>query len=212
MGVQSWLGFAALIAIATCSPGPNVLTVITNALRHGWRGAGLAITGNLVALFVIALAAALGTGAVLRAFPSAYQAMKLAGAAYLIWVGINLLRVSFSAIERLELDPEEASHRADLSIVLHSLLVSLSNPKSILFLSAVFPSFLDHAAPIAPQFAVMFVTIIAIVGLIHASYAAVSLRLRARLLGAGGRRWMGRVAGFSFAGLGVGLAADAARS
>jgi len=212
MRFELLLSFASLIAVASCSPGPNVLAVITNALRHGRRGAALAIAGNLCALFLIAGTAALGVGGLLKAFPDAYTVMKLAGAAYLLWVGAKLLRASTGEIPSLPDDfGQTGGGTSSRSILLQASLVSLSNPKSIIFLSAAFPAFLDPDAAIAPQFAAMFATIIVVVGCVHASYAMLALRMRAKLIGARGRRWTARLAGLSFAGLGVGLFADALR-
>lgn len=210
MPIEAIIGFSTLIAIAASSPGPNVLAVISHALWLGVRGAALAILGNLLALFLIAGAAAFGVGGLLKMFPDALTVMKFAGAIYLVCVGWNTFRSSFGPASNVALDEEANS--ADVQIVLNTLLISLSNPKSVLFLSAVFPAFLDRSASIAPQFVVMFAIIIGIVCTVHASYALVALRMRSRLIGKSGNKWTARIAGLSFAGLGVGLLADAARS
>lgn len=209
MRTEAIIGFATLIGIATCSPGPNVLAVISHALRYGVRGAALAILGNLLALFLVASAAAFGVGGLIKMFPDAFTVMKLAGAIYLIWIGWKTFRSSFGMTSNAA--PDEQLNSEDVSIVLKTLLVSLSNPKSILFLSAVFPTFLDPSASIASQFAIMFAIIIGIVGTVHACYAFVALRMRSRLISKEGKRWTARIAGLSFAGLGMGLLADAAR-
>jgi homoserine/homoserine lactone efflux protein len=210
MRTEAIIGFATLIGIATCSPGPNVLAVISQALRHGLRGAALAILGNLLALLLVASAAAFGIGGLIKAFPDAFTVMKLAGALYLIWVGWSALRASFGPAAGAV--PEDGPDAGEAAIVLKTLLISLSNPKSVLFLSAVFPTFLDPSAAIAPQFAIMFAIIIAIVGAVHSSYAFVALRMRSRLISQAGKRWTQRIAGLSFAGLGLGLLVDAART
>lgn len=210
MRIETIIGFATVIAIATCSPGPNVLAVISQALRHGLRGAALAILGNLLALFLVASAAAFGVGGLIRMFPDAFTVMKLAGALYLIWVGWSALRSSFGPAAGAV--PDDRPDSRNVAIVLRTLLISLSNPKSVLFLSAVFPTFLDPSVSIAPQFAVMFAIIIGIVGAVHSSYALVALRMRSRLVSPAGKQWTQRIAGLSFAGLGVGLLIDAART
>lgn len=209
MRIETIIGFATLIAIATCSPGPNVLAVISQALRSGIRGAALAILGNLLALLLVASAAAFGIGSLIKMFPDAFTVMKLAGAFYLIWVGWSALRSSFGSGSSMV--PEEGLNPGDAAIVLKTLLISLSNPKSVLFLSAVFPTFLDPSLSIAPQFAIMFAIIIGIVGAVHASYALLALRVRSKLISETGKRWTQRIAGLSFAGLGMGLLADAVR-
>lgn len=209
MPIETIIGFSTLICIAASSPGPNVLAIISYTLRHGVRGAALAILGNLLALFLIASAAAFGVAGLLKMFPDAFTVTKCAGAIYLIWVGWKVFRSSFGSM--LNVAPDEEENSEDVSIVLKTLLISLSNPKSILFLSAVFPAFLDPATSIALQFVVMFVIVIGIVCAVHAFYALVALRVRSKLISKSGKIWTARIAGLSFGGLGLGLLVDAAR-
>lgn len=77
MELHNWILFASFIGIASVSPGPNVLLVVTTTLREGASGALYTVVGNLMALFTIALVAALGVGAVLEATPTAFTVMKL---------------------------------------------------------------------------------------------------------------------------------------
>lgn len=207
MADASLITFAGLIFVASCTPGPNVLATVTNALSFGMRGAGLAVIGNLAALLMVAAAAAFGVGSLARLFPDAFTIVKLAGAAYLIYVGIAAIRASFAA--NLP-QPEEAQTPAS-GIILRTMLISLSNPKSVLFLSAAFPAFIDPGRSILPQFAAMFAVLVAVVGLVHTGYALLALRVRGQLLTEAGRRWTGRVAGISFAGIGLGMAVEAIR-
>ncbi len=168
---ETWALFTFAILVASVSPGPNVLIVIINTLKHGARGAVLTMLGNLCTLFAIALLAALGVGALLKTAPLAYSIMKVAGGAYLIWMGIKIIHSSFANMGKLDLNTSNVSQgtRSRWSIFTEAVLVSASNPKAILFLSAIFPQFLDVTQPIAPQFMLMFATIIAAVGLIHGS-------------------------------------------
>ncbi len=213
MNLELWMPFAALIALATLSPGPNVLIVVTNSLRYGLTGGLLTILGNLIALFSIALLAAVGVGAVLKTSPIVFMVMKLVGAAYLIWMGYKMLKSSLSRYADIEITDEQK--QIDLparNIMLQAISISLSNPKAILFLSAAFPSFLNLEAAIAPQFMIMFSTIIVIVGSIHTFYALLAMGMRKRLASGRARKWMARISGITFVGLGAGLAGQAVRS
>ena len=214
MELYSWLLFVSLIGVASISPGPNVLLVVTATLREGISGALYTVCGNLAALFTIALVAALGVGAVLEAAPTAFTIMKFAGGAYLAWIGVGLIRSSFKPLPPLSLDCSGSapSLKSRIRLMGSAMLVSYSNPKSILFLSAVFPSFLDTGADVPLQFAIMFATIVCIVGVIHVAYAIVALHMRDALLSNRSRKWMSRVAGGSFLGIGLGLAVDTQRS
>ena len=87
-----------------------------------------------------------------------------------------------------------------------AFLVSASNPKAILFLSAIFPQFLNPELPMVPQFAVMFTTIIVIVSIIHGTYGLLAVSFRDRPLSDRLRRWMARITGGTFISLGAGVA------
>lgn len=208
MVLANWIIFSSIITLASISPGPNVIAVIVQALESGLRGAFYTILGNLIALFTIALAAALGVGALLEAAPSVFNVMKLAGGAYLAWMGFKMLKSSFNKMPIINLakaDSDKLEQVSKRSLIIKAMLISYSNPKSILFLSAVFPAFLNQSEPVPLQFGVMFMSIILIVSSIHAAYALLALRMKSRLVGAKSRRIMARLSGISFLGFGCGF-------
>ena len=209
MDFNSWLLFASIITLASISPGPNVLAVVMHTIDAGARGALATIIGNLVALFTIALAAAVGVGALLHAAPNVFMAMKIAGGLYLAWMGIKMIKSTFNPMGPLGISSEKSTRTKSIEYSVRAMLISYSNPKSILFLSAVFPTFLDNSSTIAPQFVAMFLTIITIVLTIHGTYAFVALRMRDGLVGVGARKLMARVSGVSFLGFGLGFVYDA---
>lgn len=213
MEASSWLVFASIIGLASISPSPNVLAVIINTLEAGVRGAFFTILGNLFALFTIAFAAAIGVGAMLEAAPSIFTAMKVAGGIYLAWMGVKMLKSSFSKLPALDLKQSSSSpsKKTNAEFVVRAMLISYSNPKSILFLSAVFPAFLDQTTSVAPQFGIMFVTIICIVSAIHGAYSALALRMKSGMVGFRAQKLMSRLSGFSFLGFGAGFIYDAQR-
>ena len=208
MTFEAWLLFTIAILVASISPGPNVLIVIINAAKYGRFGAVWTILGNLTCLFGVALLASFGVGAVIATAPTAYAIMKIAGGLYLAWLGFKLIRSSFAAMGELKLDQADTNNEqvSRTALFLEAVAVSASNPKSIIFLSAVFPQFLNTSAPIAPQFVTMFVTIIAIVSIIHGFYAYLSTSLRKRPSSVAFRKWLARLTGTTFIGLGAGVA------
>ena len=213
MELGSWLMFASIITLASISPGPNVLAVIVNTVDKGVRGALFTIIGNLIALFTIALVAAIGVGALLQSMPSVFSVMKIAGGAYLIWMGLKMLKGSFSPMATINSTDSDTTNKIvrPLSLIVQAMLISYSNPKSILFLSAVFPTFLSSADSTISQFGIMFLTIICIVTLIHGSYAVLTLRLKGHLVSGRTRQWMSRISGVSFMGFGAGFIIDSQR-
>lgn len=215
MDFSNWVMFSSIIILASISPGPNVIAVIVQALENGIKGAVYTILGNLLALFTIALAAALGVGALLETAPSVFNVMKIAGGAYLAWMGFKMLRNSFNKLPTINLatknndKSDQNEQLSKRSLIIKAMLISYSNPKSILFLSAVFPAFLNQSEPVPLQFGIMFMSIICIVTLIHGTYGLLALRMKDRLVGSRARRIMARLSGISFMGFGCGFIYDA---
>ncbi len=205
MTFDTWSLFALAILAASISPGPNVL--IVNTVRYGFRGAFFTILGNLTALFFVASLAALGVGTLIKTMPIAYIMMKWVGGAYLIWMGYKLIASSFmlTSSQAKPIEHHQTNPRSS-AVYSQAIAVSLSNPKSILFLSAVFPQFLSTDQAIIPQFAVMFASIIFVVALVHGIYAWSSLWLKDKPLGQSTRKWLARLTGGAFIGLGSAVA------
>lgn len=120
-----------------------------------------------------------------------------------------MIKSSFGTMGLLNISSEVKTETKSIEYSIRAMLISYSNPKSILFLSAVFPTFLENSSPIAPQFAVMFLTIITIVMAIHGAYAFIAFRMRDGLVGVRARKLMARISGISFLGFGLGFVYDA---
>ncbi|RKU04755.1 lysine transporter LysE [Burkholderia sp. Nafp2/4-1b] len=203
MSVQTWMLFAAAYLATTLSPGPNVLLVIRNTVRYGSRGTAATIAGNLVAQGVVVMLVALGVGAVLVAMPPLFVAMKIVGAAYLIFLGIRQLRG-----DRRGRSPDSAAALVEpdrTKLFREALFVSGSNPKTMIFLSAFMPQFIAHDHPLAMQFVVMYATIACTVVVVHSVY---SFGVRRLHRGFGVSPWVRaakRASGLLFVGLGIKL-------
>ncbi|KVL52699.1 LysE family translocator [Burkholderia territorii] len=205
MSIQTWMLFAAAYLATTLSPGLNVLLVIRNTVRYGSRGTAATIAGNLVAQGAVVMLVALGVGAVLAAMPPLFVAMKVVGAAYLIFLGIRQLRGDRNARSP---DSRTAIVEPDRSkLFREALFVSGSNPKTMIFLSAFMPQFVAYDRPVAMQFVVMYATIACTVVVVHSVYSFGVRRLQ-RGIGAG--PWVRaakRASGLLFVGLGIKLLA-----
>jgi threonine/homoserine/homoserine lactone efflux protein len=123
-----------------------VLFVIGRALAHGRRTAVATALGNVVGSYVLVVAVAFGIGSLVERSVTVYLAVKLAGAAYLIHLGIRAFRrreeLKASAIGAAPAGPA----RGDLRTVLDGALVGVTNPKGVVFFAAVLPQFVDHSA------------------------------------------------------------------
>jgi len=203
MSVQTWMLFAAAYLATTLSPGPNVLLVIRNTVRYGAHGTAATIAGNLVAQGMVVLLVALGVGAVLAAMPPLFVAMKVIGAAYLIFLGVRQLRGERKAAASSGAAEIAVPDRRKL--FREALFVSGSNPKTMIFLSAFMPQFIVHDRPLALQFVVMYATIACTVVVVHSVYSAGMRRLHRGFDMSRVVRALKRASGLLFVGLGIKL-------
>lgn len=199
--------FLVATLLFAAMPGPAILYAAARTLAQG-RAAGLrAAFGIAIGGLVHVAAAALGLSALFHAVPPLYAAVKLAGAAYLVWLGIGMLRARVAADPALPAAVAQTAARA----FRQSILVEVLNPKTALFFLAFLPQFVDPAAtlPVPVQFVILGTTVTAIFGaadLIAVFFAAAV----ASRVAASGRAalWANRAGGTLLVGLGLRLAAD----
>jgi threonine/homoserine/homoserine lactone efflux protein len=140
MELSAYLTFVMVSAAQIATPGPSTLFIVNNAIAHGWRRALGALSGDLVAIALLATFSIIGLGVLLKAYPIAFLALRLLGAAYIIWLGWSFIR---SAPRNEESTANESElNRNGLVLWLHSFGVGISNPKAVLFFAALFPQFL----------------------------------------------------------------------
>ena len=194
------LAIFTLAALAmNAAPGPSNLYVLSRSLAQGTAGGLVSALGlALGSLFHVALAVA-GLAALLSYAPALYDAIRLAGAAYLIYLGIKTLRAPGAAM------PANAGARRPLArILFDAALVEMLNPKTALFFLAFLPQFVEPAAgPAAPQLLLLglIVTLTALPCDILVAFAGARL---ARLFTTQARRlWPSRLAGSTLIALGV---------
>ncbi|MFK0259336.1 LysE family translocator [Streptomyces sp. NPDC090445] len=158
------LAFAAMSLVVIAIPGPSVLFVIGRALAHGRRTALATVLGNLLGCYALVLAVALGLGALVQSSATTLTAVKLAGAAYLVYLGVQALRHR----DRLHADMTVTADgkRSDLRTVLDGLLVGVTNPKGLVFFAAVLPQFVDHDAGRIPLQMMILGLVPAVIGLL----------------------------------------------
>ncbi len=162
MELPAYLTFLFVSATQAATPGPSTVFIVNNAVAYGWRRALAALSGDLVAIALLATFSIIGLGALLMAYPVAFLALRLAGASYIVWLGWNFLR---PAVPRADSSGTEAVHGGrSLGLWLHSFGVGISNPKAILFFAALFPQFLPAGS--GPSVLVLLVATFVIVKLI----------------------------------------------
>jgi len=196
MTVELWAVFLISAYGLAIYPGPNNLLALSNGTRVGARRAILgAAVGRMSAFVLMIGATAVGLGAVLAASELAFQIVKWAGAAYLLYLGVKILTA--------KVDAAEAELAVDLdarTIARREFFVALGNPKAILIFTAFFPQFLDPAAPPIPQFAAMGAAFLLLEFTAVALYAAGGARLSRVVQSQRGRRWLNRATGGALIG------------
>jgi len=198
-----WLGFLATVLAIAVSPGPGAATSMSAGLRYGYWTALRAILGLQAALVIQLLIVAGGLGALLATSATAFELVKFAGAAYLIWLGIQKWRSGLQEIDA------SAVPVAPRGLFLQGLLVNLSNPKAIIFAAALVPQFVDSTRPQWPQFLIIGLTMCTVDTLVMSTYALLVSRLRRWLNDPKALRAQNHVFGGIFVAAGVLLATAA---
>ena len=167
---EHFAAFVLASIILLVIPGPTIIMVITQALAHGRKVAFASVLGvGLGDLLATSLSIA-GAGALLATSATLFQALKFAGAAYLIWIGYKMWRTPVKIPDMSEAEVAADSGRPGV-IFRDSFLITALNPKGILFFVAFVPQFIDPALPYAPQ-AATYVMIFTALGILNATLFA----------------------------------------
>lgn len=136
------LAFAAMSLLLILIPGPSVLFVIGRALSQGWRAALITVAGNTLGAYVLVVAVAFGVGSVVERSVLVFTALKLAGAAYLVYLGVKAFRQRHAL--RAEFGAGGAAEYGNWRSLWEGFAVGVANPKTIVFFAAVLPQFVDR--------------------------------------------------------------------
>lgn len=202
----SLLTFALLALVVVMTPGPTVLLALSNGSRFGIAVAGYGIAGAAISDAVLIAAAGLGLGAILAASALLFSVVKWIGVAYLVWLGVQMMRSSG------QLGPVENPSEKKKTSVLHnntavlrkSFLVAVTNPKGYLFFTAFLPQFLIPTEPMFQQYAMLALVFIAVDVIVMAAYAGLGAKA-VQFLSNRGALWIDRVCGSLLVALGLAL-------
>jgi threonine/homoserine/homoserine lactone efflux protein len=140
--------FAAAAFVMIVIPGPSVLFVVGRALAHGRRTALASVVGNAVGVQVVAVCVALGIGTLVERSAVAFTVVKLAGAAYLVWLGIRAIRQRRGLASALA--AATPGDQGWAKAVLEGFVVGIANPKAVILFAAILPEFVDRQAGHVP--------------------------------------------------------------
>ncbi|KZE28911.1 LysE family translocator [Crenobacter luteus] len=203
MPLDTWLLFVVTVFFVSATPGPNMLLAMTHGIRYGVRASLPTMLGLLVALGIVMAASVAGLGALLATSEALFAAVKYAGAAYLIWLGVKTWRAHPEALTA----PEAAGNggAGGWAKFRTGFLVAMSNPKAFIFFTALFPQFMDARAAQLPQLLTLAATFFVIESGWQFVYATGGARLGSWLSSPLRQRWVNRFAGGAFVGAGVAL-------
>jgi threonine/homoserine/homoserine lactone efflux protein len=189
MSLDVWVTYLATVLLLMSTPGPSHLLMLSNSATNGLARGLFTAAGDLTANFLQMLAAGLGLAALIAASATALLVIKWFGVAYLVYIGLRMIRRSGS---RAHLGhAPRATRRA---LWLQGFLTSASNPKAVVFFAALFPQFIDPNASFWPQFAVLSASYLAIDAMFLCAYGSGASWLAGRLKGPA-QAWLDRVGG-----------------
>lgn len=155
MTPEIWFSFAIATILLVTMPGPTILLTVSYALGHGKKTALSTVPGAIVGDFVAMTISLLGAGAILAASASLFTGLKLIGAGYLIWMGIQMWKS-----DPVEMNTQKLKNVSHKKIFQNTFLVTALNPKGIIFFVAFVPQFVDPTKDTFIQFAILEATFI----------------------------------------------------
>lgn len=205
MSLQVYLTFVAACIALALIPGPSVTLVIANGLRYGTRGALISIAGTQAGLAIVIGIVALGLATLMATMGYWFDWVRFAGAAYLVWLGIKMVR---APVEGIDTDVPPAPPRG--GFFLQGMVVLLSNPKVLVFFGAFIPQFVDMEKDHITQVAILGATFMATAAITDIVYAVAAGRAR-QFFSARRTRLLSRISGGFMIGGGVWLALTRSR-
>ncbi|MEU3183619.1 LysE family translocator [Streptomyces sp. NPDC006923] len=208
VSTERLLAFAAVSLLVIAVPGPSVLFVIGRALAHGRRTALATVVGNVIGSYALVVAVALGVGALVERSVTVFLAVKLAGALYLVFLGVQAFRHR-KDMRASDMSAPAGPARGDLRTVGDGFVVGITNPKGVVFFAAVLPQFVDHSLGRLPAQMLLLGLVPITIGLITDTLWGLGAAAARTWFARSERRlsMVGGAGGFAMIGLGVTVAA-----
>jgi homoserine/homoserine lactone efflux protein len=204
MSIELYAAYLVACLVIVLVPGPTITLIIATGIRHGARAALANVAGTQLGLAVMIAVVGIGLTSLIEGMGHWFEWVRLVGAAYLIWMGIQMFRSSG------KVDASGAPLMPRGGFFLQGFLVAVSNPKTLIFFGAFFPQFIDPAGNYPLQIAVMGVTAMVFAAAMDGTYALLAGRA-GRLLSARRVQLMSRISGSFLIGGGLWLAFSRAK-
>ena len=203
MDLHNYINYLIIAFFTITSPGAAILLAINTAMSAGLKALFFSTLGNILGLFILSSVAMIGVGALLKTSPIFYTVLKVIGALYLIYLGIKQMSNNHL---KLHLSKEIRHTKRTLFVIFRrGFLVAVTNPKPILFFTAVFPLFMDEKRSMILQFFIMTVTFMFISFCSLMTYGYISKRAKAWFFDEKKLKMFFMVSGLLFIAMGIGL-------
>lgn len=199
---MDYLLFFTICVVATFTPGPAVLLTVKNSAVYGVERAVSGILGNIAAMITMAGLSATGLGVLLLVSESLFLFIKMVGGIYLVFLGIKTWRANKRTFKNYE--PQASANNRKM-LFREAYLVGVTNPKAIVFYSALFPQFIEVEHSIIPQFILLTLTFTSSSFLALLTYALVTKKPKFCLIKEKVRATFNKVTGGIFIGFGLSL-------
>lgn len=202
MDTHVWLAYVVTAIVFSLAPGSGTVNSISNGLSYGTRKSLASIAGLQIGLAFHIMLVGAGIGALVAQSALAFTIIKWVGVVYLVWLGIQKWRDRSSMVAQ-----QDVASLSSFTLMRKAVLINLTNPKSIVFLVALFPQFLNPSEPQLPQLLVLGVTTVIIDGIVMLGYTSLAAQMGRFIRSESVMGRINKVFGGMFMGCGALLAA-----
>jgi threonine/homoserine/homoserine lactone efflux protein len=204
MSIETFLLYLSTWSLVALTPGPAVMCAMSQATRYGFRHALAGVAGIQLAHFVFFGCVGFGLAALLATATTAFTVLRIVGAAYLLYLGGSVLVATFRP-EAAGLVASTPPRRRNL--LLQGFAIQITNPKALLFMSALLPQFIQPELGLPPQLAILLATTIVVDAMVQIAYAYFASQGAQSLRTSGVSLWLERAFGAALVLFGVRLLA-----
>jgi threonine/homoserine/homoserine lactone efflux protein len=204
MDLNNYVGYLIVSVLTITSPGAAILLAINNSMKYDLRAVIFSSLGNILGLFLLSLVAMFGVGVLIKTSDTFFLVLKIIGAIYLIYLGVKHM-ISGHKEFHLSQSNEHIRNYNPQKVFIKGFLVAATNPKPILFFTAIFPLFLSPNHPVILQFFIMTLTFMIISFISLITYGFVAKYAKAWFFNDKSLEVFYKISGFIFIMMGIGM-------
>ncbi len=204
MDLHNYLGYLIVSVLTITSPGAAILLAINNSMKYDLRAVVFSSFGNILGLFLLSLVAMFGVGVLIKTSDTFFWILKVIGAVYLIYLGIKHMMGGHKEFH-LSQSNKHIKNYIPKRVFIKGFLVAATNPKPILFFTAIFPLFLSPNHPVVLQFFIMTFTFMTISFVSLMTYGLISKHAKAWFFDEKSLEWFYKISGAVFVLMGIGM-------